>query len=429
MNGARLKPRLYLRKKRKGSLVLALLLLTPGLKSAGAADISSSYAIVADAENGAVYYEQNADTPLAPASMTKVMTVFLMYEEMEKGAMTKDTLITADADDEAASHMWDAINVPLSRGCQYSADELIGAIMVPSACAAAAMVGKYIDGSEEEFARHMTKRAGELGLDAYFEDASGLSDNNRITPRSMAKLGILLINRYPDVLDYTSKSYTEFAGKTYGSTNKLLPGAAFEYEGADGIKTGTTTLAGACLVAAARRDGFRLVSVVMKSGGGSARFRDTASLLDIGFEEAALRRNNIYPTDLSVFVNGLEMPAFIYKGAREPQLLVIAEDLSNYGFNTRWDSSDMTFFAEYDPLKKPTPLDMTVYDGYDIGLPLLPIYPQSGLSVTIDCGGEKRGAGTVYNLGGYIAVSADELGEFAAASFWDNESRGLYIEF
>ena len=413
--------------KKKLFLLFFLFAFAINITPVHALDITSEAAIVIDINSGKAFYESNADTPLAPASMTKVMTVYLIYESINNGTLSKDTLITADEEDHIASTDPVATNVYLETGESYSVDELIGAILVPSACAASAMVGKYISGSEAAFAELMTQTAAELGLTAYYEDASGLSDNNRITARSMAKLVSILINKYPDVLNYTSEYHISFGGKQYRSTNRMLPEGSMPYPGVNGFKTGTTTLAGRCFAASAVNDGIHLVSVTMHSGYGTARFSDTKKLLDLGFTEAALRYNNLYSTDLKVYINGFELPTFCYTGTTD-HLVVIAEDLSDYGFDVSWNGASRSLSVQYAPDKAVYPIDTEPYKQYGSGNPILPIY-KTNTTVDLSYNGDRHMLKDIYDLSGYIAVSADELSSIAKSTYWDNEKGSLYIQF
>ena len=380
-----------------------------------------------DANSQNSYYEKNADIPLAPASMTKVMTVYLIYECINNGTLSKNTLITADAQDHIASIDPIATNVYLEEGKQYSIDDLIGAILVPSACAASAMVGKYISGSEAAFANLMTQTAQSLGLTAYYEDASGLSDNNRITARSMAKLVSLMIAKYPDVLNYTSKQEIYFGGKKYKSTNRMLSGGSMPYPGVDGVKTGTTTLAGCCFASSAVRDDIRLVSVTMHSDYGASRFNDTKKMLDFGFDEAQKRYNNLYSTNMKVYINGYEIPTFCYKGSSD-YLVIIAEDLTHYGFSINWNDELKSLTATYDENNSINPLNMDLYPKYDYETPILPIY-KINRSVSVNYKDKSLVLNNFHVLDGYIAISADELAEIAQSKLWDGNTGSLYIEF
>ena len=139
-----------------------------------ALDISAEGACVLDFETSEFIYEKNADALLVPASLTKVMTLFLIFEGLERNDYTLDTKLPVSMNAAILSKNTEATNVRFNANDSYSIDELINMIVSVSACAACTVVAEYISGSEAEFAALMTKRAGELGLTAYFEDASGL---------------------------------------------------------------------------------------------------------------------------------------------------------------------------------------------------------------------------------------------------------------
>ena len=407
--------------------IMILLLIFQGI-TASAIDITSRAACVMDAETGEIYYAFNEDAPLAPASMTKLMTAYIIYEKIEEGVLGKDTLITADNEDEALSYDSEASNVPLRAGESYSIDELLGAMMVHSACAACEMIGKYLCGSEAEFADLMNETVGKLGLEAYYEDASGLSDNNRISARSMAKLSGILINKYPDILNYTSKKSIIFGGREYKTTNKILPGGAYEYIGCDGLKTGTTTLAGCCLAATAVRDGIRLISVSMHSDSDYWRFNDTINLLNCGFDKAYYLYENMTATDMNVTVNGYEMPSFYYSGSNSG-LYFIIEDLNDYGFDIIWDEQTQTAIARYNPQKQITPIPLEMYKAYPVGSSLLKVVRDRDIKVNLEYNDNQYTFNHAYSLGGYTAVPADELENIALSCVWNEAARQLNVEF
>ena len=407
--------------------ILALMTALGGI-NAYALDISSGAACVINADTGEFYYDYNADQPLAPASMAKVMTAYIIYEKINEGVISKNTLITADIEDEAASLDSDATNVFLRAGDAYSIDELLGAIMVPSACAACEMVGKYLCGSKEAFWTLMNQKAAELGLNAHYADASGLSDDSVISARSMALLAAKFINDYPDILNYTSKPYIIFHGIMYKSTNHMLPGDTWEYAGTDGFKTGTTTLAGYCNTSTAVRDGIRLLSVTMHSESPYYRFADTINLLNYGFEQARYYYDNLFATDMSVIINGHEMPSFYYGGANKG-LCFIIEDLKNYGFDTYWSDITQTVTALYNPGKPAEPIPLEYYKSYPSGSVMYHIIRGSNIKAEIKYGGNLFTFGNVYPLGGYTAVPADELIAIAKSCVWSEAEKRLYIEF
>ena len=150
--------------------------------------------------------------------------------------------------------------VPLNYNTVYTVDEMMNISLVHSASAATVALAELVGGgSEAKFVARMNNTARELGLSAYYYDSCGVADN-RISPVSMASLARTLIIKYPDVINRTSKRSVYFHGETYRTTNHLFD--TYYYEGADGMKTGTGTAAGACFCGTAIRDGRRLISVV-----------------------------------------------------------------------------------------------------------------------------------------------------------------------
>ncbi len=399
-----------------------------GSLNAYAIDVTSRSACVVNADTGEFYYELNMDEPLAPASMAKVMTAYIIYEKMAEGVIGKDTMITADAEDEAASLDSEATNVFLKEGSSYSIDELLNAIMVPSACAACEMVGKYLCGSKEAFWALMNETASNLGLTAYYADASGLSDDSTITARSMAILTEKFINKYPDILNYTSKPYIVFGGITYKSTNSMLPGNSWEYPGTDGFKTGTTSLAGYCNTSTAAQDGIRLVSVTMHSESAYDRFNDSVTLLDHGFAQARYFYENLFATDMGVCINGCEIPTFLYNGPAKG-LCFIIEDLKNYGFDVSWNDQTKTVSAVYAPQNTVMPISLEYYKAQPVGSVMSHINRESVINAEIEYNGKRYKFQNVYPLDGYTAVSADELSSAADSCVWSEQEKRLYIGF
>ncbi len=249
-------------------------------------EISADYAIVIDYDTGETLYEKDADSMQIPASMTKVMTAYIIFEELEAGNLTLDTLVPVSEENAAISR--DAANypasVPLEAGSSLTVDTLLRLIFLPSASASCIVMAEYISGSEEAFVQRMNETAQRLGMTAEYENSHGAHDHY-MTTRSQAMLVRECIQRFPEMLDYTSTtSVTLEDGRTYTNTNGLLPGGDYEYEGADGFKTGTTASAGYCLSATAERDGHRVISVIMHSDNDETRHTDSIALLDYGFE-------------------------------------------------------------------------------------------------------------------------------------------------
>ncbi|WP_101067640.1 D-alanyl-D-alanine carboxypeptidase family protein [Roseovarius salinarum] len=249
--------------------------------SAGAAPYA---AMVIDARNGKVLHAENADTRLHPASLTKMMTLYVVFEAVENGEIDLDTPVTVSR--HAASEPPSKLG--LRTGQKIRLRYLIRAAAVKSANDAATALAEAIEGSEARFARRMNRTAKAMGMTrTHFKNAHGLTEDGHLsTARDMTVLGRHLFYDYPDYYNLFSRISTH-AGvrKVYHTNRRLLR----SYRGADGIKTGYTRAAGFNLVASARRGRERVIATVF--GGRSTRTRNAkvAELLDLGFRKAATR--------------------------------------------------------------------------------------------------------------------------------------------
>ena len=269
--------------KRSLALLLALALLLSVSAAAAPPAISSRGAVVLDYDTGAVLFSQNGDTLLTPASTTKLLTAYLVFQAIEEGLFTEDTVVPISDRAVSVASNWDLTNVPMEKGGTYTVHDLISAMLVVSACGVCVSLAELVSGSEEAFVRRMNDTMAELGLVGSFTDCYGLADDNQITPLSLALLSQMLIRRFPQVLDYTKQRAIKFGGHWYGCTNCLLPGCSAAYEGADGLKTGSTTAAGKCLVGTAQRDGKRVIVVLLGASNSNVRAQEMTALLDYGF--------------------------------------------------------------------------------------------------------------------------------------------------
>lgn len=269
--------------------MLASLMLVLGLTpTAYALDIEAASAFVMDAQTGECLYEYKGDVARVPASMTKVLTAYIVYQELEKGTLTWDTPVKISHNVAVKSRDSSyPMAVPLTEGQTYSVDTLMHLIMIPSASASCIAMAEHISGSEAAFVDRMNQTADALGLNATYYNCHG-ARVNYITARSQAMLTRRFIQDYPDILRITSKSGVSFNGRWYNNTNHMLNTMA-PYEGLDGFKTGTISEAGYCVTTTAERNGRRVISVVMKSTSDAQRFADSRQLLDLGFSEIAKR--------------------------------------------------------------------------------------------------------------------------------------------
>jgi D-alanyl-D-alanine carboxypeptidase len=241
---------------------------------AAAADYA---AIVVDADNGTVLESVAATARWYPASLTKVMTVYLAFQEIEAGRLKLDEELTVSA--HAAAQP--ATELGLGAGQKITVKDTILAIILRSANDAAVALAERIGGSEEAFAARMTAQAKELGMArTVFRNASGLPDPEQVTTaRDMAVLAKALLENYPQYYHFFSTTSFTFDGQTFGTINGILS----RYAGADGIKTGFTCGSGYNLVASAKRNGRRLIGVLLGSHTNFERHSEMSRLLDVGF--------------------------------------------------------------------------------------------------------------------------------------------------
>lgn len=276
----------------------ALLLLSVSPVSAAQPqqpDIHAESAIVIDYDTGETIYAKDADSLRVPASMTKIMTAYIIFEELEAGTFTLDTMVPISAENAEKSRDPDyPAMVALPSGGQVSVDTLLKLILLPSASASCIVMAEYISGSEEAFVARMNQTARRLGMVGEYENCHGAFPHY-LTARSVAILIREFIGRFPQVLDYTAQTSVDFNGRTYENTNKLL--TDYDYEGCDGFKTGTIPEAGYCLSATAVRDGRRIIAVIMKSDNDVHRHTDAAAILDYGFQW--LEQNSFYFDDIA----------------------------------------------------------------------------------------------------------------------------------
>ena len=249
-------------------------------------DITSPSAMVIEASTGQVIYEKNAEERRSPASITKIMTLLIIFDYLENGKVTLEDEVrtSARAQDMGGSQVF------LEEGEIQTLDTLIKCIAVASGNDAAVAAAEHVAGSEEEFVYLMNQRAAGLGMEnTHFEDCCGLtdSDGHYTSAKDVAIMSRELITKYPKIFDYTGIwmediTHTTNRGTetfTLSSTNKLLK----SYEWATGLKTGSTSKAKFCLSATARKDGMDLIAVVMGAEEGKIRFSEAITLLSYGY--------------------------------------------------------------------------------------------------------------------------------------------------
>lgn len=262
----------------RGACAMATLALTFALGLFAPAQAGRYADIIVDVQSGRILRSEDADSLRYPASLTKMMTLYLTFDEIKAGRLRLDKPLVTSSFAAAQS----PTSMALQPGDVISVEEAIYALAVKSANDAAVVLAEALSGSEPAFAERMTRRARELGMrSTTFRNASGLPDpRQQTTARDMATLGLALLRDHPNRYHYFAAPGFYFRGKLVQGHNRLNA----SYEGADGIKTGFIRASGFNLVTSAERGGKRLVGVVLGGVTASDRDRRMAELLDNGFD-------------------------------------------------------------------------------------------------------------------------------------------------
>ena len=257
-------------------MILGVLLLWPFTSAHAKVGFSS---IVIDASTGVVLSEMNADVPNHPASLTKIMTLYLTFEALKESRIRLDSVLPVS--EHAANQ--DPSKLGLNPGDAVTVENLILGVVTKSANDAAVTLAEGIGGSESAFADRMSKKARELGMNATgFRNASGLPNPNQVTTaRDMSILAQAVLHDFPQYYHYFSTPRFNYEGQVFENHNKLLK----SYAGADGIKTGFIRTSGFNLVASAERKGRRLIGVVMGSQSPNIRNAQMTHMLDASFSD------------------------------------------------------------------------------------------------------------------------------------------------
>lgn len=284
--------------------------------------LKSKSAILMEASTGDILYEQNSDEKLPPASITKIMTLLLIYEAERDGKIKWDDKVTVS---QHAASMGGS-QVFLEEGETQTVADMTKCIAIASANDAAVAMAEYIGGSEDGFVELMNSRAKELGMvNTEFKNACGLDTERHITTaKDIALMSKELIKNFPDITKYTTtwqdtinhttrKGTTEF-GLT--NTNKLIRW----YDGATGLKTGSTGNAKYCLSATADKNGMELIAVIMAAPDNKSRFSEAIKLLDYGYANYAV------VSGAKKGDSAGEIP--VSKGEHETVLLEVSEDIN-----------------------------------------------------------------------------------------------------
>lgn len=255
--------------------------------------LQSPSAVLMEASTGQIIYEKDADSKRSPASITKIMTLILIFDALESGKikMTDEVVTSAYAKSMGGSQVF------LEEGEIQTVETLIKCIVVASGNDASVAIAEYIAGTEDEFVKMMNERAAGLGMNnTNFEDCCGLTDSQThvTTSRDIALMSRELINKYPQIHNYSTiwmeniTHVTKQGTKEFGlsNTNKLLKMAT--NFNVTGLKTGSTSLAKYCLSATAEKDGVRLIASIMAAPDYKVRFADAQTLLNYGYANCKL---------------------------------------------------------------------------------------------------------------------------------------------
>jgi len=233
--------------------------------------------VIQDFNSGRIIAEENADTPVEPASITKMMTAHIVFNELASGNLALSDMVTI------SEKAW---RTPGSRmfvevGKQVSVEDLLLGLIIQSGNDATVALAEHIAGSEETFAALMNRHAEEIGLTgSHFMNSTGLPDEKHyMTARDIARLAALTIEQYPEYYKWYAQKEFTFNDITQYNRNKLL----WQDDSVDGIKTGHTESAGYCLVTSAQKDGMRLITVVLGTASENARIEASQALLNYGF--------------------------------------------------------------------------------------------------------------------------------------------------
>ena len=315
--------------------LIVILLAVPVF--AAAPEVAAKSSCLMDIETGTVLQAQNADTPLPPASVTKVMTMLLVMEALDSGKISLTDTVTASESAAAKG----GSQVYLKVGEQMSVEDMLKSVAVSSANDCACALAEHLAGSEAAFVDQMNQRAVELGMkNTHFVNCTGLDDDpnakdHRTTARDIAIMSRELLKNHPEIKNYTTIWMDTIRNGTFGlsNTNKLVR----FYPGATGLKTGFTSGAGYCLSASAEKDGLGLIAVVMGSESSKDRFNACKALLDYGFANYALVRQEV-KEDTRIPVKLGEVNYVTAVPAEDTALLIDKGQLNTVNFTTELES-------------------------------------------------------------------------------------------
>lgn len=327
------------------TLILSLML---PVNTSAAPNIDATGAMLVDMTTGQVLFSKEEDIMLPPASITKLMTTFLVQESVEAGELSWNEEITPSKTALALTKKEGLAKIPLINK-PYTVKELYDVSLIRSANEAAVTLAEAVSGSEEKFVEKMNERATELGMNqTTFANASGLDaqsagrpGENLSSASDLMKLALAYLTEFPEVLDVTKQAYVDIDGVRFNATNRMLADRDLPYRGMLGLKTGTTEDAGYCFVGVSTRDGRTVLSVVLGAKTDDERYEETKMLHEFAYRDFAmtpvLRAGEIVPATVFVAQGEVEKASvrttsafevLIEKGQSVPKLIYSLPDTS-----------------------------------------------------------------------------------------------------
>ena len=307
-----------------GSLFRLLSVMAFVMACAGGAEANSKYAgIVVDAKTGRTLYASDAESIRYPASLTKMMTLYIIFESLQSGRITKSTRIPVSA--YAAARPPSKLG--LKPGQTISVEDAIYALVTKSANDVASAVGEYFGGSESGFGQIMTRKAHQLGMSrTTFRNPHGLPDSRQVTTaHDMARLGIALREHFPEYYDYFSAHSFSYGGRRYSNHNRLLG----KVRGVDGIKTGYTRASGFNLVSSVSSGNRQIVAVVMGGRTGNSRNAQMVKLINAYLPKASRGKKQMLIArgkPAAVVASATVLPKTAPLPAEKPSVLAMAPE-------------------------------------------------------------------------------------------------------
>ncbi|TCI75453.1 D-alanyl-D-alanine carboxypeptidase [Exiguobacterium sp. SH0S1] len=290
------------------------------MNASAAPKVEASGAMLVDMTTGQVLFSKDEDAMLPPASITKLMTTFLVREAVESGELSWNEEVTPSEAALVLTRKPGLARIPLVNK-PYTVKELYDVALIRSANEAAVTLSEAVAGSEEVFVQQMNERATELGMtQTTFANVSGLDSvsagrpgENLTSANDLMRLALAYLTKFPDVLDVTKRAYVDIDGVRFEATNRMLSGRDLAYPGMLGFKTGTTDDAGYCFIGVSTRDGRTVLSVVLGAETDNGRYEATKALHEFAYRDFVmtpiLRTGEIVPENVFVAEGEVETVA------------------------------------------------------------------------------------------------------------------------